>query len=118
MTGRVVAMAAFALLAAAPARAQYVYALGGGSGGSVDVYMTEFLGGGTMAAWQSVSALPVAAKETWAETDGAYLYVFYGVTGSGQASDVYSAPILSGGFLGGWSSQTPMPAAYYQPCVV
>jgi len=107
-----------ALLAAAPAHAQYVYVLGGGGSGSVDVYMSQFLGGGSLATWQSCTPLPVLVKETWAATDGAYLYVFYGVGGSGQLSDCYSAPIQGGGTLGAWSSQAAMPQAYYQPCVV
>src|SRR5258706_12272057 len=106
------------LLTAAPAQAQYVYVLGGGGAGSVDVYMCQTLGGGSVGTWQSCAPLPVAVKETWADSDGAYVYIFYGVGGSGQLSDSYSAPILGGGTLGTWTSQTPLPQAYYQPCVL
>ena len=112
----------------------YVYVIGGeGSSFAMpDVYVAQPVGG-AISLWTSTSAVPVGVQEHAVvavdQCGTCCLYVLGGCNSGwgSNSSDVYSAPVLGGGLLGGWTSTTALPvgmaelsAAWWQdpPCSV
>ncbi len=91
----------------------YVYSLGGSNSGSAalnTVYYAPLNANGTVGAWGSTTALPVATKYHASIVSNGYVYVFGGKNISNTAlKTVYYAPLNANGTIGAWTATTAMP---------
>lgn len=84
----------------------YAYAIGGAGGSGLlvtHVYYAPTTSSG-VGAWTSTSALPIPLAFDQAAADGGYVYIVGGDPNNGSAPIAYSAPVVSGGALGSWTS--------------
>ena len=89
-----------------------VYLLGGrNTGVSSAVYTAPILSDGTLGSWSTASSLPTNTSHSQAIVTKNRVYLLGGSSNGGNASStVYTAPILSDGTLGSWSTASPLPA--------
>ena len=98
-----------------------VYLLGGSINGvwSAVVYTAPILSDGTLGTWTTSTSLPGTVGNSQAIVTKNRVYLLGGYNGSGDSAVVYTAPILSDGTLGTWTTSTSLPGtvAYSQAIV-
>ncbi len=98
--------------------AAYLYAAGGVDGTAqavTSVYVQKVAPDGSVGAWQTTTALPVALHSTAAAVFRGYLYLVGGSTATNApVATTYRASIRSDGTLGAWESlpALPQPTGY------
>ena len=91
----------------------YVYEIGGSNGLNFEsaVYSAPLNSNGTVGAWNTTTALPVALENTASVVYNGYVYLMGGYGMSGFSSTVYYAPLNSNGTVGTWNTTTALPDA-------
>ncbi len=100
-----------------------VYLLGGFSGNgssSSTVYTAPILSDGTLGDWTTGTSLPGTVSDSQTVVTRSRVYLLGGRTiNDSPSSTVYTAPILSDGTLGTWTTGTPLPGiVIYSQAVV
>ena len=90
-----------------------VYLLGGYVNGGISstVYTAPVLPDGTLGSWTTGSPLPDAVYYSQTVVTRSRVYLLGGYINSSESSTVYTAPILSDGTLGSWTTGAPLPDA-------
>lgn len=95
--------------------AGFVYALGGvdaTGAATTTTYLAKVSPDGTLGAWATTTALPVAMHSAAAAVLRGYLYLVGGSDASNAPlATAYRAAIKSDGTLGAWETMAPLPAA-------
>lgn len=99
---------------AAATYGDYIYVLGGTSGGQrSDVQYAEVGADGTIAEWKTTTSMLGNRDSFSAAAYGGYLYSVGGSPGGVSVDTVHVAPIGSDGALGGWTSTNALPVRRY-----
>lgn len=98
-----------------------VYLLGGYTGGFLSsIYTAPIDSDGIIGSWSAATSLPGGFAGGQAFSTGGRIYLVGGWTPSGPSDIVYTAPVDPAGFIGAWTTGTPLSAglAFSQAVVV